>query len=65
MEMIVQQCESGRWIGWPKDRDDIIASGDTSEECYANVKECYQAVIEYEANQSADVINTGSTPTCK
>lgn len=49
MEMILKQCESGRWIGWPKDREDIIANGDTKDECAFNVKETYMTVIEYEA----------------
>ena len=50
MEMVLKQCESGGWIGWPKDREDIIASGDTKEECAYNLKEMYVTVIEYEAN---------------
>ena len=47
--MVLIQCESGRWVGYPKDRDDIIASGDTKEECEFNLKEMYITVIEYEA----------------
>lgn len=52
MEMIIQQCESGTWVGWPKDRDDIIASGETKEELISNLKEMYITVIEYESAQN-------------
>jgi len=46
--MVIEQCASGRWFGWPKDREDVIASGETREEVIQNLKELYIAVIEYE-----------------
>ena len=48
MEIVFHHNESGRWMGWPKDREDIIASGETYDEMMDNIKEIYTAVIEYE-----------------
>jgi len=48
MEMVIEQFASGRWLGWPKDREDIVSSGETREEVIQNLKELYIAVIEYE-----------------
>lgn len=52
MEMILKQCESGRWLGWPKDREDIMASGETKDECTANLNEMYAVVMEYEGDDA-------------
>lgn len=50
--MILKQCESGRWLGWPKDREDIMASGETKDECTANLNEMYAVVMEYEGDDA-------------
>jgi len=48
MEMVIEQFASGRWFGWPKDREDIVSSGETRDEVIENLKEMYAVVIEYE-----------------
>jgi predicted RNase H-like HicB family nuclease len=52
MEIVVKQCESARWLAWPKDREDIVASGETKDDAVFNIKEMYTTVIEYEAMES-------------
>lgn len=53
--MVIKQCESGRWLGWPKNRQDIMASGETKEEVIENLKEMFIAVTKYEAVNSTAV----------
>lgn len=52
MEIQLLQCESGRWLAWPKDRPDITASGETQEDCIENLKAMYEAVIADESTSS-------------
>lgn len=56
MEMILTECESGMWLAQAKDREDIMASGVTRDEAIENLKEMYQAVIEYEEANPAQII---------
>lgn len=51
MEMIVHETKSGMWLAEAQDRPDIMASGMTKEEACENLKEMYQAVVEYETNE--------------
>lgn len=49
MEMVFKQCESGSWLAWPEDREDIMANGETKDEVAENLKQMYAVVTEYEA----------------
>ncbi len=51
METIVLiECESGRWVAYQKGREDIIANGDTEDECLSNLNEMIYEVNRYESN---------------
>lgn len=49
MDIFTKQTESGRWLGWPQGREDVIASGETKEECEENVRTLYTSAINHEA----------------
>jgi predicted RNase H-like HicB family nuclease len=55
MEMIVTETESGRWLAVARDRTDIVASGETSEEAAENLKEMYVTVLEHENEQQKEI----------
>jgi hypothetical protein len=52
MEMITYQTSDLRWLAWPKDRQDILASGETKDEFIENLKAMLIAVTAYEAVNS-------------
>ncbi len=48
MKVITQETESGRWLAWPEDREDIIANGESEKEATDNLNKMVEAVMEYE-----------------
>lgn len=52
-KILTIKTESGRWLAWPENRLDILASGETKREAKANLKKMYAAVMEYEKTACA------------
>lgn len=51
MKIKLVKCESGGYIAYYEERDDIIANGENKKECIANLKKQFASVKEYEANE--------------
>lgn len=48
LEILLKECGSGRFIAWYKEREDIIANGESEEQVKANLFHMYEHVMDYE-----------------
>lgn len=47
-DIIIKKCESGNYLAWPVDREDIIANGETEQEVVDNLMVMAEEVSQYE-----------------
>jgi hypothetical protein len=44
----ILKCDSGRYIAWPKDCDNVIANGDTEQEATDNLISMTVSIAQFE-----------------
>jgi len=54
MSGVVIECKSGRFVVYYEHRTDIIATGENEMDAKKNLKEMYEPIIQFEAEEDAE-----------